>query len=149
MRSLPIEFVSLIMAFAPLFSKRLWQSAQVLLVGAMLTPRRRTVSAVLRVMGLSEEPHFQNYHRVLSRAVWSSRAASRVLLQQLVAVFAPNGVLVMGLDDRIERRKGKRIQAKGIYRDPVRSSHEHFVKASGLRWLSLRGCLKSSLCNSV
>lgn len=43
----------------------------------------------------------------------------------------------MGLDDPIERRKGKRIKAKGIYRDPVRSSHGHVVKASGLRWLSL------------
>jgi len=47
MRSLPIEFVTVIMAFAPLFSKRVWQSAQVLLVGAILTPGRRTVSAVL------------------------------------------------------------------------------------------------------
>ena len=88
-------------------------------------------------MGLSEEQHFQNYHRVLSRAVWSSRAASQILLKQLVAAFAPTGVLVMVLDDTIERRKGKRIKAKGIYRDPVRSSHGHFVKASGLRWLSL------------
>lgn len=119
------------MAFAPLFSKRIWQHAQILVVGAILTPRKRTVTAVLRVMGLSEEQHFQNYHRVLSRAVWSSRAASQVLLKQLVAAFAPTGVLVMGLDDTIERRKGKRIKAKGIYRDPVRSSHGHFVKASG------------------
>jgi len=29
------------------------------------------------------------------------------------------------------------IAAKGIYRDPVRSSDSHLVKASGLRWLSL------------
>lgn len=43
----------------------------------------------------------------------------------------------MGLDDTIERRRGKRIAAKGIYRDPVRSSDSHLVKASGLRWLSL------------
>ena len=107
------------------------------MVGAILTPGKRTVSAVLRSVGLGEEQHFQNYHRVLNRAVWSSRAASRLLLQQLVTAFAPTGVLVMGLDDTIERRQGKRIRARGIYRDPVRSSHEHFVKASGLRWLSL------------
>lgn len=105
------------MAFAPLFSKRVWQHVQILVVGAILTPRKRTVTAVLRVMGLSEEKHFQNYHRVLSRAVWSSRAASQVLLKQLVAAFAPTGVLVMGLDDTIERRKGKQIKAKGIYRE--------------------------------
>jgi hypothetical protein len=99
-------------------------------VGAILAPGKRTVSAVLQVMGLSQERHFQNYHRVLNRAIWSSRQASRILLTQLIAVFAPSGVLVMGIDDTVERRKG-------IYRDPVRSSDSHFVKVSGLRWLSL------------
>lgn len=51
--------------------------------------------------------------------------------------FIPNGTIVCGIDDTIERRKGKNIKAKGIYRDPVRSSHSHFVKVSGLRWLSM------------
>jgi DDE superfamily endonuclease len=88
-------------------------------------------------MGLKDEPHFQTYHRVLNRAVWSSRQASHILLLLLVQCFAPSGVLVMGIDDTIERRWGKRIAARGIYRDPVRSSDSHFVKTSGLRWLSL------------
>ena len=43
----------------------------------------------------------------------------------------------MGLDETIERRWGAKIKARGIYRDPVRSSRSHFVKASGLRWLSV------------
>ena len=63
-------------------------------------------------------------------------AASRVLLRLLLDVFLPTGPVVLGIDDTIERRRGKCIAAKGIYRDPVRSSHGHFVKASGLRWLS-------------
>lgn len=137
MNLLPKEFLPLILTFAPLFSKPVWESAIVLLVGAILAPGKRTVSAILRVMGLQHEHHFQNYHRVLSRAVWSSLHASRLLCQQLVSVFAPDGVLVMGIDDTIERRWGKRIMARGIYRDPVRSSDSHFVKTSGLRWLSL------------
>jgi hypothetical protein len=137
MNLLSKELIPLILAFAPLFSKPVWQSALVLLVGAIAAPGKRTVSAILRVMGLQDEPHFQNYHRALSRAIWSSRQASRILLQQLVNGFAPSGVLVMGIDDTIERRWGKRIAARGIYRDPVRSSDSHFVKTSGLWWLSL------------
>jgi hypothetical protein len=137
MLTLPIEFNSLMMVFAPLFSWRVWQHAQVLTVGAILAPGQRTVAATLRVMGLSHSRHFQNYHRVLNRALWSSRHASRLLLLLLVQVLAPSGPLVLGLDDTLERRRGARIKAKGIYRDPVRSSHSHFVKASGLRWLCL------------
>ena len=137
MNLLPKEFLPIILAFASLFSKPVWESALVLLVGAILAPGKRTVSTLLRVMGLKDEPHFQNYHRVLNRAVWSSRQASRILLLQLVQWFAPSGLLVMGIDDTIERRWGKRIAARGIYRDPVRSSDSHFVKTSGLRWLSL------------
>src|SRR3982751_2216045 len=134
---LPCGFAPLLLAFAPLFRARLWERAQLLLLGAILTPGQRTICSVLRVVGLNGETHFQNYHRVLNRACWSSRAASRILLGLLVQAFAPSGPLVLGVDDTIERRWGARIRARGIYRDPVRSSRSHFVKTSGLRWLSL------------
>ena len=137
MLTLPSEFASTILAFAPLFFNRTWRYAQTLLVGALLAPGKRTVTSVLRVMGLSAERHFQNYHRVLNRAVWSCHHASLILLRLLLATFAPRGPLVLGLDDTIERRWGAKIRARGIYRDPVRSSDSHFVKTSGLRWLSL------------
>src|SRR5215475_7747042 len=106
------------------------------MTGAVLAPGQRTVTAILRIMGRSAAPDFQTYHRVLNRAVWSPLTASRLLLRLLVAVCIPRGVVVCGLDDTIERRRGKQITAKGIYRDPVRSSHAHVVKASGLRWLA-------------
>jgi hypothetical protein len=135
MLTVPSELANLIVAFAPLFSKRVWTHAQALIVGAILSPTRRTVTQALRVMGTSDEAHFQNYHRVLNRAVWSSLEASRILLNLLLIAFAPTGPLVFGLDDTIERRRGAQIKATGICRDPVRASHSHFVKASGLRWL--------------
>jgi DDE superfamily endonuclease len=135
MLTLPAELLPLIVEFVPLFSKRVWEHAEILLVGAILAPGKRTVTACLRVMGLSQEKSFVNYHRVLNRARWSALAASRILLRLLIATLAPTGELVFGLDDTIERRRGDQIKAKGIYRDPVRSSHSHFVKASGLRWL--------------
>jgi hypothetical protein len=137
MPALHAEYITILEAFARLFSKRIWKQAKILLIGAILSPAERTVTAALRVMGLSGEKHFQNYHRVLNRAVWSSLEASHILLGLLISAFAGRGPIIMGLDDTIERRRGAKIKAKGIYRDPVRSSHSHFVKASGLRWLSL------------
>jgi DDE superfamily endonuclease len=127
-RALPTQMVRFLTPFAPLFSKRVWPHVQVLLAGAILAPGKRTVAPALRAVGLEKEPRFCRYHRVLSRVVWSSREVSRVLLGALVKTFVPEGPLVLGVDETLERRQGKRITAKGIYRDPVRSSHEHFVK---------------------
>jgi hypothetical protein len=135
MLSVPVTLTQLIVRFLPLFSKRVWEHAQVLVVGALLAPGKRTVTAVLRVMGLSQEGQFQKYHRVLHRAQWSSLAVARVLLGLIVRTFASAGTVVIGIDDTLERRRGEKIKAKGIYRDPVRSSRSHMVKASGLRWL--------------
>jgi hypothetical protein len=138
MLRLPTRFAEIILAFAAVFvQQRTWRHAQLLLLGTLLTPGQRTVSSVLRIIGLRRERHFVNYHRVLNRAVWSSRQAARLLLERLISTFVPTGPIVLGVDDTIERRRGKQISAKGIYRDPVRSSKSFFVKTSGLRWLSL------------
>lgn len=137
MHSLPTALEGVLMPFAPVFSRPIWRRVRVLLAGAILSPGRRTVAQALRVVGLGDERHFPSYHRVLSRATWSCREASRVLLVSLLRAFAPEGPLVFGLDDTIERRWGQKIKARGSYRDPVRSSHGYFVRASGLRWLTL------------
>src|SRR5215212_7911689 len=134
MLNLPADVTTFLAQFAPLFTPSVWSHAQVLVVGVILTPGNRTVTAILSVMGLRQSRHFQNYHRVLNRARWSSRAISQKLLQILIDSFVPQGPIILGLDDTLERRRGKKITAKGIYRDPVRSSHSHVVKASGLRW---------------
>src|SRR5215213_6887959 len=137
MPHLPARFAEIILAFAPLFVHRTWRHARVLLIGAILAPGQRTVASLLRITGRSRERRFVNYHRVLSRAAWCPRTGARILLGQLIDAFAPSGPVVMALDDTIERRWGRRIKARGIYRDPARSSDAHFVKTSGLRWMSL------------
>lgn len=109
MLTLPAELMPLIIEFAPLFSKPVWEHAKVLLVGAILATGKRTVTACLCVMGLSQEKCFVNYHRVLNRARWSLLAASQTLLRLLVTRFAPEGELVFGLDDTIERRRGMKL----------------------------------------
>lgn len=137
MLTLPPDIMAVLTTFAPVFSRPVWRHALVLLIGAILAPGQRMVSSVLRVLGLDRLASFQTYHRVLNRDVWSSLQVSRVLVGLLVAAFAMTGPIVVGIDETIERRRGATIAAKGIYRDPVRSSHGHFVKASGLRWISL------------
>ncbi len=120
-----------------LFTRPTWRNLLVLVAGAILAPGRRTVTSALSIMGLRQMRHFTTFHRVLNRNRWSSRTVARGLFTILVNAFAPNGPVVIGIDETIERRWGPKIKARGIYRDPVRSSHGHFVKASGLRWMTL------------
>jgi hypothetical protein len=139
MLTLPPIVIDLLNPFAPCFyGVTTWAKAQVLLIGALLTPGKRVVTEALRVMGLGESRQFAQYHQVLNRAVWSPLALAQVLLKLLVMTFASGDQpLVFGIDPTIERRWGRQIAARGIYRDAVRSSDSHFVKTSGLRWISL------------
>ena len=133
----PVEVSAVLAAFAPLFTHPSWLRAQALLCGTLLAPANHTVTAALRALGLAGAPDFQSYHRVLNRAQWSARQAAGVLLGLLVAAFVPAGPVILGLDETIERRRGRKLSARAIYRDAARSSKDCFQKTSGLRWMSL------------
>lgn len=138
MLTVPEPIMTLLTPFRPLFHASTWVKAQILLIGAVLTTGKRTVTAALRVMGLSDESGFAKYHHVLNRAVWSTHRAAELLLALLMHYLDKGtGPLLFGIDETIERRWGQKITARGIYRDAVRSSKSHFVKTSGLRWLSM------------
>lgn len=139
--------------FSAAFTAPTWQYVLVLIAGAIPSLGRRTVAAALRVVGLDQDPRFTNYHRVLNRNRWSSLRLARCLCRLLVSTFVPDGPVVIGvkprglpdLDDTLERRWGAKIAARGIYRDPVRSSQGHFVKASSLHWLSVHAAAQHAL----
>jgi hypothetical protein len=138
MPPLPEAILLVLAPFAPLFSQRVWAHAQVLLLGAILASGPRTVTAALRIMGLALERRFTNYHRVLNRATWSARQGSRILLGLLLTVLVPQGAtIVFGADDTVERRSGRKIKAKGCYRDAVRSTKKHVIRCFGLKWVSM------------
>jgi DDE superfamily endonuclease len=127
----------LLAPFRCLFTRPTLRRLETMAAGVLLASGQRTVAAALRAVGKGGEAGFSGFHRVLNAARWSALEGARLLLLLIVAAFVPAGPVVIGLDDTIERRKGSRIAAKGIYRDPVRSSKDCFVKVSGLRWLSL------------
>ena len=133
----PAEVRAVCTAFASLFTRPGWRRAQALLCGTLLAPANHALTSALRTLGLSADPPFQNYHRVLNRMRWSAGQAAGRLLRLLLGAFVPTGPVILGLDETVERRRGTKIQARAIYRDAARSSRECFQKTSGLRWLSL------------
>ncbi len=117
MQTLPAELLHLIVVFQPLFTKPTWEQAKILLLGALLARGKPTVTACLRVVGLSHEKAFQSYHRVLNQARWSAWQASRILLGLLLLLLPATSAVVIGADDTIERRRGRAIKGVGCYRD--------------------------------
>lgn len=123
--------------FRDAFTAPTWNLARILVMGALLAPGKRTATSCLRITGRAMVPTFGSCHQVLNRARWQPRRLARSLTRLLVGqLLAERDPVIIGLDDTIERRWGPRIRARAIYRDPVRSSRGHFVKTSGLRWLS-------------
>ena len=142
MSSLSHEILAVLLPFSVLFSKPSWKKAITLVFGALLCTGRRTVCAALRAMGLTEDTGFSRYHHVLSRAKWSALEAANILLVMLLTLIPDGNPLVIFVDETLERRRGKKIKAKGYYRDAVRSSKAQVVKTSGLKWLVMAASVK-------
>ncbi|MHB1948723.1 MAG: IS701 family transposase [Gammaproteobacteria bacterium] len=137
MQSLPRGMASVLDSFSHLFTLPTWAHIQVLLIGAILCQGARRVSSILRVMGLSKEKRFEKYHRVLNRAKWNSLSGAKILLGLLVLLLPASLPILIVVDDTIERRSGKKIKAKGCYRDACRSTQKLVIKCFGLKWVCL------------
>jgi len=122
MTLLPKWFTGVLEGFAPLFSARIWPQIQLLVVGALLSPGDRTVTAALRVLGLADDTRFGTFHRLLSRARWSSPQASRVLLDLLLAAYVPSGRLRNSETPPRGHRKKERSNGVGVSIPVDRSS---------------------------
>ena len=128
------EIISVLAAFASEFTRPTWKNIQTLFIGAILCRGARRITSILRVMDLKEERNFSKYHRVLSRAEWSGLALSKILLGMLIAILPVSWPILIAVDETLERRKGKKIKAKGVYRDAVRSSQSKVITSFGLKW---------------
>ena len=134
---LPGPLVMVMGACAPMCSPRLFEPVTLLVVGAILAPGKRPVTSGLRVMGRSRAPSSQHDRRVLHRALWSTPPGGLLWPRWLARAFVPSGPVVIGADDTSERRRGEKMAAKGLGRDPGRSAPTHVAKASGVRWVRL------------
>ncbi len=134
MMPLPEAIIAIWAPFAALFTQPIWHHVQVLWIGAVLCRGPRTVASVLRVMGLGGERRFEKYHRVLNRAHWSGLQGAKILLGLLIALLPASWDWDIVVDETIERRNGRRIKAKGRYRDAVRSTRGTVVQWVPLPW---------------
>ena len=141
------EIITVLAAFASQFTQPTWNNLQTLFLGAILCRGPRRVSSVLRIMGLANEINFSKYHRVLSHARWNGLALSKILLGLLIQILPASWPILIAVDETLERRKGKKIKAKGVYRDAVRSSQSKVITSFGLKWECMMLIVPLPWCN--
>ena len=134
MTALTTEIITILAAFASQFTQPTWKNLQTLFIGATLCRGPRRITSILRVMELVQERNFCKYHRVLSHARWNGLTLSKILLGLLIQILPDSWPILIAVDETLERRKGKKIKAKGVYRDAVRSSQSKVITCFGLKW---------------
>lgn len=128
------EILAVLSHFSSEFSRPTLKNIQILLVGAILCRGPRRISSILRVMGRASEGNFSKYHHVLSRAKWDGLMLAKIMLGLLIRLLPASWPVLIAVDETLERRRGKKIKAKGLYRDAVASSQSNVVTSYGLKW---------------
>lgn len=132
--ALTAEILSVLAAFSSEFTRPTLKNIQILLIGAILCRGPRRISNILRVMGLASEGNFSKYHHVLSRANWNGLMLAKIMLGLLIRLLPESWPVLIAVDETLERRRGRKIKAKGLYRDAVQSSQSNVVTSYGLKW---------------
>lgn len=135
MTNLPEAILHVFAMFAPLFSRPVYQNAFKLFLGHILCKGRRTVTDILRCLGLKNIKNFSKFHWVLNGAQWNCLDGAKILFLQLIKFVPTNDEITVNIDSTLERRKGPKIQGLGRHRDAARSTKSNKVLSIGINWL--------------
>lgn len=147
MFGLPVEIITVLTYFAAEFSKPSFENAKSLLTGSILCTGRRCITSILSILGLANDKQFCNYHRFFNRAKYNCCNLSKILLGLLIQLLPKDAPILMVVDDTLERRRGRKITAKGYYRDAIRSTEKEIVKCYGLKWVCMMLLVKLPWAN--
>src|SRR5205085_544402 len=137
MSCLPKAAEPLVSMFSVAFTRPTFQRVVILILGAILSLRQRTVTALLRTVGPLAKGHFSDFHRVLCRACWSTWPLGKVLAAMILELIPPDQPIVVPVDDTAVQHRGKRVFGKGRHHDAIRSTHNHVVWIWGHKWVVL------------
>jgi len=137
MLTIPSAAEQLFVQFSFAFTQPTFQRVLPLIIGAITTIGKRTVTAVLWTMRAITEGHCSDYHRVFSRASWSMWPPAKVLTSAILQFVPADEPVLVPMDDTTAQHRGKHVYGKGCHHDAVRSAHKHIVFRWGHRWIVL------------
>ena len=149
MRSIPRAAEPLLREFAEAFTPPTYHRFIVLLLAAILTTGRRTVTNLLRTVSTLAPGHPSSYHRVFSQRRWSSWRLARALAGFILRRWVPEGPVSLCGDDTVDEHRGKKVYGKACHRDAVRSTHSFTAYRWGHKWVVLAVLVKFPLARRL
>ena len=140
--TVPACVIPVLTMFRPVFSDPTSHRFLILVLAAILTPGRRTVTNLLRTVRYQAQGHASSYHRVCSRRRWSTWALARTLITFLLDYVVPPGPVLLAGDDTVTEHPGPKVFGKGRHRDGVRSTHNYTAYRWGHKWVVIAILLK-------
>lgn len=128
-------FQALLQRFRSVFTAPSFAVFLTVAAGWCLCSRRRFITEVIQAGGAVHRGHHSRYHRFFSHAAWDLHDLWEVLAYQLVAEFAPEGMLQIALDDTLCRKRGLSIFGTGMHHDPLISSRQKALVSWGHNWV--------------
>lgn len=133
--------------FIPAFTTPTYNRFLILLLAAILTIGRKTISNLLRTVGNHAEGHWSSFNRFLSAAKWNEWKLSKILIDIILKKLVPKGRVFLAIDDTVAEHPGKKVWGKGRHRDAVRSSHSYTTYLWGHKWVVISIVLKLPFSN--
>lgn len=127
-------FVQWLQPLASTMTAPTFDSMITILAGWVFAPRR-TVTRMILAAGDMAGKHYSSYHRLFSVARWSLDAVGLALFE-LMSPWLGEVVLV-GIDDTLARKRGRKVFGVGMHHDPLLSSRSKTVTNWGHSWVVL------------
>lgn len=122
MEHLTSSFHALLAGFQPIFTQPSFRILLTLVTGWIVSVRHRYVTELIYGGDQIGVGHWSRYHRFFSHYVWSLDDLCLILTRLLLAVFVPQGPVLLALDDTLCRKRGLNLFGAGMHHDPLLSS---------------------------
>jgi len=147
MFTLPKAAEPLVRAFSGAFTRPTFQRVTLLILGVILSLRRRTITGILRALGPLAQRHWSDFHRVLCCRVGSTCSLGCGLVAMILERVTEDQPVVGPADHTHPQHQGKHVYGKGRHHDACRSTHSHRVSVWGHNWVTLAIHIKVPFCS--
>src|SRR5205814_30461 len=130
--SLVPSFVDLLQPLSCVMTTPTFDSFLTVLAGWVFA-RRHTVTGMILAADAVGQKHHSAYHRLFAAARWSLDELGLALFALIMPLL--NGMILLGIDDTLARKRGLKVFGVGMHHDPLLSMRKTAITNWGHCWV--------------